>query len=330
MEKIIVIGGGSWGTALCKILSDAGNTISWYMRSAEACEEFNRTGSNIRYLPGCRLDTEKVHAIHSFHAHAELADILVVAVPAAFAEQSLPLVQKERLQNKTVISAAKGMLPDNDRTLTEYLEYEWGLPSSNLFFIGGPCHAEEAAEEKRSYLTLAGNSVSRGEKLAALFRNPYISCHYHSELRVVEYAAVLKNIYALGMGIAQGLGYGDNFQAVMAANAWREAERFLNRSFPDSPINLNDSACLGDLLVTCYSIHSRNRRFGNLVAAGNAPTHIINDMQMVAEGYYAVKSFVHRHNAALAEMPIVSCVYHILYGGGDARYSMHTLEAQLI
>ncbi|MGQ3014805.1 MAG: NAD(P)H-dependent glycerol-3-phosphate dehydrogenase [Flavobacteriales bacterium] len=330
MEKVIVIGGGSWGTALCKILSDAGNPVTWYMRSERACAEFNATGSNHKYLPGCKLDTEKVHAIHSFHAHAELADVLVVAVPAAFAEQSLPLVQKERLKDKIVISAAKGMLPNNDRTLTEYLEFEWGLPSDKLFFIGGPCHAEEAAEEKRSYLTLAGNDPSTGERLAALFRNTYISCHYHAELRVVEYAAVLKNIYALGMGIAQGLGYGDNFQAVMAANAWREAERFLNRTFPYSPINLNDSACLGDLLVTCYSIHSRNRRFGNLVAAGNPPAHIIHDMQMVAEGYYAVKSFCERHGNALNEMPVVNCVYAVLYEGADPRASFRALETRLI
>lgn len=328
-KKIIVIGGGSWGTALCKILSDAGNQISWYMRNPEACAQFNETGINSKYLPNTKLDTSKVKALHSFHVNAEEADILIIAVPAAFAEKSLPLVRTEKLTNKIVISAAKGMLPENHKTLTEYLEENIGIQSLNLFFIGGPCHAEEAAEEKRSYLTLAGSNEKLGSELAKLFNTNYTSCEFHNELRVVEYAAVLKNIYAVGMGIAHGLGYGDNFQAVLAANSWREAELFLNKTFPNSPINLNDSSCLGDLLVTCYSMHSRNRRFGKLIGEGVSTKEIIEQMNMVAEGYYAVQSFEARYGRALPYLPVVNCVFQIIKENKKAKDAFKELESLL-
>lgn len=328
-KKIIVIGGGSWGTALCKILSDAGNQIMWYMRNPEACDDFNSTGINSKYLPHCKLNTDRVKAIHSFHAYAEYADILVIAVPAAFAEKSLPSIRTGKLTNKIVISAAKGLLPENNKTLTEYLEENMGIEASKLFFIGGPCHAEEAADEKRSYLTLAGNNQELGNELVSLFHTSYTSCDYHKELRVVEYAAVLKNIYAVGMGISQGLGYGDNFQAVLAANAWREAELFLNNTFPNSPINLNDSSCLGDLLVTCYSLHSRNRRFGRLIGEGNSTQTIIEQMNMVAEGYYAVQSFKARFGNKLPYLPIVECVYKIIRNEVSAKEAFTHLESIL-
>lgn len=328
-KKIIVIGGGSWGTALCKILSDAGNPILWYMRNEAACAEFNASGINSKYLPNVVLDTQKVKAIHTFHAHAEDADILVIAVPAAFAEKSLPLVRTEKLKHKIVISAAKGMLPENNKTLTEYLEENLDIDPQRLFFIGGPCHAEEAGAEKRSYLTLAGNNEILGNELAPLFRNAYTSCDFHNELRVVEYAAVLKNIYAVGMGIADGLGYGDNFQAVLAANAWREAELFLNKTFPNSPINLNDSSCLGDLLVTCYSLHSRNRRFGKLIGEGHSSDYIIGQMNMVAEGFYAVQSFKARYGHVLDLMPICACVYEIIAETITAKEAFRILEQKL-
>lgn len=322
----MLIGGGSWGTALAKILSDAGNQILWYMRNKDAVAEFNQHGNNLRYFPNLTLDRSRIRAIDSFHAHAENADILIVAVPAAFAEVSLPLIQSHLFKNKIVISAAKGMLPRNHKTLTEFLQDNWEIQAPNLFFIGGPCHAEEAVAEKRSYLTLAGNNQALGEKLAALFRNPYISCTYHSELRVVEFAAVLKNIYAVGMGLAQGLQYGDNFQAVLAANAWREAELFLNQTFPDSPINLNDSSCLGDLLVTCYSPHSRNRNFGILMAQGKNVDQIKTEVNMVAEGYYAVQSFESRYHHAFENMPICRTVFQVVAGHENPRIAFRKLE----
>lgn len=327
MENIFLIGAGSWGTALAKIIqATPGRHLTWHMRQEEAAAQIQQTGKNPNYLTDITLDTQRLTALSGTPQIPDDAAAVVVALPAAFSGDAL---QKLRIENYAgpVISAAKGLIPELHLTVTEWMETNHLVPAGRLYMIGGPCHSEEVALEKRSFLTLGGNGVMPSEALTHIFRSPSVTCHASADLRGIEFAAVLKNVMALACGMALGTNKGDNFLAVLVSAAARETERFLQAHFPLEGRQINDSAYLGDLLVTCFSPHSRNRTFGLLVGRGYSPGAAKTEMAMVAEGYYAVKGLAARFN--LNPYPIIETVYACLHQGKPAKQAIKELEARL-
>lgn len=307
-----MIGGGSWATAILKILSEQSVRIRWWLRDPKTVAHVQQYAHNPRYLSDVSLDRTKITPTTDLKEALSDADIVVLAVPAAFVEDALAGLGPADFRGKLVVSAIKGMIPESHCLVTDLLEDRYGVAERDLCIIAGPCHAEEVALERQSYLTLAGPDEAQAHRMADLMRCRYVSTATSPDLRGIEYAAVLKNVYAIACGICHGLGYGDNFQAILVANALREIGTFLDAVCPTHR-NLNESAYVGDLLVTAYSQFSRNRTFGNMIGRGYSVKSAQFEMDMVAEGYYAVKSIhelIKRHRLV---MPITQAVYRILY-----------------
>ncbi|HEX8426762.1 NAD(P)H-dependent glycerol-3-phosphate dehydrogenase [Hymenobacter sp.] len=312
MEKIAMLGGGSWATALTKILSENGARVGWWLRSKDDVQHLRNTRHNPRYLSSVAHDLTRVFPSTNLEDVVREADWLVLAVPAAFVQAVLDKLDRDALRNKRVISAIKGMIPGKNVLVTDYVADRFRLPHAQVGVVAGPCHAEEVALEKQSYLTIGSPDSVLAEDFCRLLRNRYVKANPAPDLDGIEYFSVMKNIIALTAGIAHGLGYGDNFQAVLVSNAIQEMRRFVHALNPQ-PRDLSGSAYLGDLLVTAYSQFSRNRSFGNMVGRGYSVKSAQLEMNMIAEGYYAVKSIYELNRKLMVPMPITSAAYHILY-----------------
>jgi glycerol-3-phosphate dehydrogenase (NAD(P)+) len=310
--SVAVIGGGSWATALVKILSEQSVKIQWWLRSKDAVKHIQRYHHNPDYLSGVQINRKKVRPTNDILSAVSESDFILVVVPAAFVKDALKDLRAIDLQGKTIVSAVKGLIPDEHLLVTDYLEKQFRVAPNQTAVIAGPCHAEEVALEKQSYLTIAGKSVETAKKVAALLTGRFIKTSTIEDVYGVEYCAVMKNIIALACGITHGLNYGDNFQAVLVSNAMQEIGRFLHRIFPLER-DIHGSAYLGDLLVTAYSQFSRNRTFGNMIGRGYTVQSAQMEMNMVAEGYYAVKSIYEINKELQVDMPITKAVYKILY-----------------
>ena len=321
--SIAVLGGGSWGTALVKILVDNGHEVHWYIRNIDVIESIKREGRNPNYLSQFSVNTEKIQLSSNLYEVVRSSPPLLLAIPAAFIGPVLNEIGTV-LQSKIILSAVKGIVPDTQLVVGQHLEY-LKVPKNQIGVIGGPSHAEEVAREKRSYLTIAFPQ----KKLASLWANrlacEYIHTKVSKDVTGIEYAAMLKNIYALAAGIASGLEYGDNFNSVLLSNAVREMKRFL-RGVYGKKRNINHSAYLGDLLVTAFSNYSRNRNFGVHIGKGYTVKETQAILKMVAEGYYAVESAVKINNGR-AKIPIIESVYEILYKKG-APYAIFSELSQ--
>lgn len=326
--KCAVIGYGSWATALVKVLTERAVEVGWYVRNAEVLESLRTEGCNARYLQDIEFDTSRIKPSDDLNEVVDAADIVVLAAPSAYLKSFLaPLTVS--LKEKFVVSAVKGIIPDDWKTVVEYLRDSYDLSLGQLGIITGPSHAEEVALERLSYLTVVCTEHENALRLGEHFSTSYVKLSYSTDLYGVEYATVLKNIYALSVGIAAGLGYGDNFLAVLISNCAMEMSRFLNESAPQER-NTLASAYLGDLLVTCYSVYSRNRRLGNLIGRGCSVKSALNEMTMVAEGYFAADCIRHLNLRHRVDMPIADMVYQVLYKGASARKSMRNLTSKLI
>ena len=327
MENIFLIGAGSWGTALAKIIQAAPTRhLTWHMRQADAAEHIRRTGKNPNYLSDIKLDVNRLTTLSGTPEIPANTDAVVVALPAAFSGEVLEKLQISKF-NGPVISAAKGLIPDLHVTVTEWMEFNGHVKPNHLFMIGGPCHSEEVAQEKRSFLTLGGNKVTPPENHTSIFKSEFVSCSASDDLRGIEFAAVLKNVIAMACGIALGTGKGDNFLSVLVSAGARETEHFLQIHYPLPGRQINQSAYLGDLLVTCFSPHSRNRTFGMLVGRGYSPAAAKTEMSMVAEGFYAVKGLASRFD--ITNFPIIEMVYACLHQGKPAKIAIQELEEKL-
>lgn len=299
------------------------------MRSATSIDFIRKHGHNDRYLTDVNLEPGRLQLYSDLGLALNSADIVVLAVPSAFLQETLKGVGS-LLNEKTVFSAIKGIIPETGQIAGEHLYAQYGLPYDRIGVITGPCHAEEVALEKLSYLTIACADQDRARQLSALMECSYIRTKVSDDIYGTEYAAVLKNIYAIAAGIAHGLNYGDNFQSVLISNSIRETQRFIDRVHPIDR-NINGSAYLGDLLVTAYSTFSRNRMFGNMVGKGYTVRSAIMEMNMIAEGYYAVKS-AHTISSAFGEeglTPIIDAVYRILYKQASPKATFRELEEKL-
>lgn len=307
-----VIGYGSWATAIVKILLENGNTVRWHVRNPEVREHLIRHRSNPKYLSQVHFPADRLTVEEDVGAVVRESDVVILAVPSAFLAMTLELLADDALAEKFVVSAIKGIVPDGYLTVAEWLERRYGVSADRIGIVTGPCHAEEVALERLSYLTMVCRELDTAEALGRKFANDYIRVAVSGDIYGVEYAAVLKNIYAIAVGIAHGLGYGDNFLAVLISNAAIEMERFLRSAF-EAERNVCRSAYLGDLLVTCYSQFSRNRTFGVMIGKGYSVRNAQMEMNMVAEGYYGADC-IHRLQSRFGiEMPIAEAVYGILY-----------------
>lgn len=310
-RKVAIIGSGSWATALAKLLLNNVAEINWYVRSEETIEYFQKYHHNPKYISDIEFDTTQIHFFSNINEAIDGSDVLVFAVPAPFLKDALSGFTGT-LENRMIVSAIKGIVPEENITVAEFFNKNFQIPFKNISIISGPCHAEEIALERLSYLTIASATKEKAEELAPLFRCHYVKVKASDDIYGTEYAAVLKNIISIAAGICHGLGYGDNFQAVLVSNAMLEIKRFLAKTYK-SKRKLLSSPYLGDVLVTAYSQFSRNRTFGMMIGKGYSVKTAQLEMNMIAEGYYAV-ACIHEINKNFGvNMPIIDAVYHILY-----------------
>ncbi|MGQ3677639.1 NAD(P)H-dependent glycerol-3-phosphate dehydrogenase [Tenacibaculum discolor] len=315
--RIAVLGGGSWATAIVKMLSENLETIGWYMRSIYVIEHIKRNRHNPSYLSSAELHPEQLDLSEDINHIIENYDVLIFAIPSAFLNTELEKLTAS-LEGKIIFSAIKGIVPESGLIVGEHFHTLYNIPYENIGVISGPCHAEEVAMERLSYLTLACQDEEKAKELSKAIAGRYIKTKISDDIIGTEYAAMLKNIYAIAAGIAHGLGYGDNFQAVLMSNGIREMKRFIKK-IHKMKRNINNSAYLGDLLVTGYSTFSRNRMFGNMIGKGYTVKSAMLEMSMVAEGYYATKSAYKINQKNKAKTPIIDAVYNVLYDKKEAK-----------
>lgn len=335
-----IIGSGSWATALAKLLHDRNHTINWWVRSSKTKEHIEARGDNPHYLRSIKFNKNQLAISTDLQQVINQSDVLVVAVPSAYIEDVFEKMDPGSLHTKKIISAIKGILPRKNILFNTYLEQKFSFPQHNYFAVLGPCHAEEVADEKLSYLTYSGLDIEAATALATHFKTSYINTIINKDVMAVQYAAVLKNIYALGAGIAHGLEYGDNFLSVYIANAAAEMARFLSayRQFYNHDDNWNKlgehadyaSVYLGDLLVTCYSLYSRNRMFGNMIGKGYSVVAAQLEMNMVAEGINASRCIHIINGEVKCHIPIAETIYHILWQQLLPGQGFETIAQQLV
>lgn len=329
-KKITVVGGGSWATANVKMLVD--NTtekeVFWWMRNAQAVEHLHKFGHNPYYLSSVEIKLPKENISTDLKLLIQVADFVLLNVPAAFLKEALTGITPADLAGKKIVSAIKGIVPDENLIIGEFLHQKYGIPFEDFIVISGPCHAEEVALEKLSYLTIASGDAALAAEFAGMINTRYIKTNVSDDIYGTEWGAVLKNVYAIAGGICHGVGYGDNFQSVLISNAIREMERFVAEVHPINR-DIKESAYLGDLLVTAYSQFSRNRTFGNMIGKGYTVTSAQLEMNMVAEGYYAVNCLQQVNKQYKVNMPICDAVYAILYQKQSPVVEMRLLADKL-
>jgi len=311
LGKTGILGGGSWATALAKILHENQSQINWYLRDQSNIEYLKEFHHNKNYISSIGFDTSRIHFYNDLNAIVRDSDVLVFVIPAAFLKDALQEL-REDLSGKILVSAIKGIIPNDNLIIGEYFNQHHHLSNQQFVVISGPCHAEEVALERLSYLTVASQNEALAGTMAKLLRTHYMKTNISDDIYGTEYAAILKNIFAIAAGICHGLGYGDNFLAVLIANGMQEIQRFVDAVHPISR-DFHHSVYLGDLLVTAYSQFSRNRTFGNMIGKGYSVKSAQLEMNMIAEGYFAAKSIMETNKTYQADMPICEAVYHILY-----------------
>ena len=341
-----IIGSGSWATALAKILTDNGQRINWWIRNTDTIDQIQKRKHNPHYLSSVYFNTNLLSLENNIQKVIEDSDTLIIAVPSAFIEEVLKDLPAGIFTEKKIVSAIKGIIPKQNVLLNAWLAKQFNLPLENYFVVLGPCHAEEVAAEKLSYLTFSGIDVTTATEIASYFKTDYINIIVNHDILGVQYAAVLKNIYALGAGIAHGLEYGDNFLSVYIANSADEMAGFLLKAGiehivvgehdEEDPVthrkapNYAASVYLGDLLVTCYSLYSRNRTFGNMIGKGYSVKSAQLEMSMIAEGYNASRCIYDLNKDIKADMPIAETIYKILWENVKPAGGFKQIEEVLV
>ena len=329
--QIGIIGSGSWATAIAKIVTDNGHEINWWVRQANNIDYFKKRHHNPHYLRNAFFDTTKINFSDDVLEVIKSSTVVIIAVPSIHIESVLQKVHTDLLKDKKIVSAIKGVMPKYNILLHEYLAQQFNFPLNQYFTLLGPSHAEEVAAEQLSYLTFSGIDTDATTHIASYFKSDYINTVINNDVIGVQYAGVLKNIYALGAGIAHGLEYGDNFLSVYIANCANEMKVLLSaikqKEKPDGiPVNYASSVYLGDLLVTCYSLHSRNRTFGNMIGKGYSVKSAELELNMVAEGYNASKCITEINKNLGIHLPIIDTVYKILWEGHAPATAMKEIE----
>lgn len=323
--KLGILGGGSWATAIAKILTDNGARVNWWVRNEEQAAHIRKHKHNPKYLRSVEFLEGELEVITNLDQFIDTTEVIIVATPSAFIHDTL---KDKQLTGHKIVSAVKGIIPEFNLIPAHYFSEKHEIPMADIAIISGPCHAEEVAMEKLSYLTIASEDSGLAQMIAGQMDGRYIRCNVSDDLVGTEISAVLKNVYALACGVAHGLGYGDNYMAVLVSNAIQEIEKFIDHAYPLHR-DVKQSAYLGDLLVTAYSLHSRNRRFGNLLGKGYSLSAVKQEMNMVAEGYYAaacINELAAQHNM---ELTIANTVYEMLYKQVSPRLAFKELSKKL-
>lgn len=323
-SKIAVIGGGSWATAIIKMLGENLDSFHWWMRNEDTINHIKKFGHNPNYISSAELKKTKINITSDINEIVNEADCLILAVPSAFLKKTLDSIIVP-IDNKFIVSAIKGIIPEHNTIIGDFLRDYYNLDVNNIAVLTGPCHAEEVAMERLSYLTIASQNIKKANWFAKKLSCRYIKTNVSNDIYGTEYAAIIKNIVALAAGICHGLGYGDNFQAVLISNAIREIKRFVDVVKPIKR-DIKESAYLGDLLVTAYSQFSRNRMFGEMIGRGYSIDAAHLKIKMVVEGYYAVKCIYETNLAQKINMPITEKVYQILYENKSPKNQMRLLS----
>ncbi len=327
LGKIAVLGGGSWATALAKLLLSDQPCISWYMRRPDRIEDFVKCGHNPVYLTDVNFDIERIDFTSDINEACSQADTIVVAVPSPYFKDHAEKIRVD-LSHKNIVSAVKGIVPDDNMIVTDYFSSRFGVPEDNLLVIGGPCHAEEVALDRLSYLTIGCSNTIKAQAFASLIAGKRMKTIISNDVDGIEYAAVLKNVYAIAAGMVNGMKTGDNFMAMLVSNAIREMRSFIDTISPMRR-DIDKSAYLGDLLVTAYSRFSRNHNFGSMIGKGYSVQAAKMEMSQVAEGYYGTKCIyeINSNPELQVEMPILDAMYGILYAGRSPKKALKAMAA---
>lgn len=328
--RFAVFGGGSWATAIVKMLCENLNEVGWYMRSQESLEFIKKHRHNPNYLSSVEFNLKQLKLSNDINQTVSEADYLIFVIPSAFLHKELEKLTVS-LENKVIFSAIKGIVPETSLIVGDHFNTHFKVAFNNIGVISGPCHAEEVALERLSYLTIASADAEKAQTVADVLSSDYIKCTISDDVLGTEYAAMLKNIYAVAAGIAHGLGYGDNFQSVLMSNAIREMKKYVKKVHKMKR-DINDSAYLGDLLVTGYSLFSRNRMFGTMIGKGYTVKSAQMELSQIAEGYYATKSAYNlnqQRGKKKAKTPIIDAVYEILYENKDPKKTFKKLTEKL-
>jgi len=323
--KYAVFGSGSWATAIVKMLCENRDQVGWYVRKQQTIDYIISEEHNPSYLSSVEFDNSQLYMDADINKVADYADVLIFAIPSAFIEGELQKLTSD-ISSKIIMSAVKGIIPESGLLVAEHFHDKHAVDFNNIVVLAGPCHAEEVALERLSYLTIACANLEIASAVSDQFSSNYIRTSTNDDVVGAEYAAMLKNIYAIAAGMAHGLGYGDNFQSVLMSNATREMKRFIKKAHKMKR-NINETVYLGDLLVTCYSLFSRNRMFGNMIGKGYTVKSAQMEMSMIAEGYYATKSAyqINKSKEKPAQTPIIDTVYEILYTNKDPKKAFKKL-----
>ena len=326
-KNIGVLGAGSWGTALVKMLSENCDKIFWYSRNDIQIKEIIKTKKNPKYLKDLEIDTDKISISSDLNFIIDNSDILIIAIPSPYIEKSLN-EHKTALANKIIFSGSKGVIPESHLVITEHLHKEYNIPYKNLGILSGPTHAEEIAKGKLSYLTVGSSNDEISKYLSKKIFSPYVHTSISNDVIGIEYAATLKNIYSILVGISFGLGYGDNFISVLISHCTKEMINFI-KSIDNVKREFSHSAYIGDLLVTTYSKHSRNRTFGEMIGEGLPVKKAISKMSMIVEGYYATKNAYEISKSKNMNFEIIKVVHEILYNNKNAELELKLLAEKL-
>ena len=327
IESVAIIGGGSWATAIAKMVVSHTGHIGWYMRRSDRIAAFKKLGHNPAYITSLQFDVDEISFSADINAVARKYDTLVFATPSPYLKNHLKKLTVD-ISGKTIVTAIKGIVPDEDMVVSEYFHSRYNVPYSHILCIGGPSHAEEIALKRLTYLTIGCTDEMMARSFAEVLQNDYVRTEISTDIIGIEYAAVLKNVYAICVGVCNGLRYGDNFIAVLMTNCIREMDRYLTAVNP-ARRNICDSAYLGDLLVTGYSNFSRNRTFGTMIGRGYSIESAQLEMKMVAEGYYGTKCMAELDKQINVDMPILTTVYDILYRGAAPAEAILALTERL-
>lgn len=326
-KKVAILGSGSWATALAKMVMYNQPEINWFIRRQEVIDEFIETGKNLSYLGAASFDVGRIHFSSDINQTVAQSDVLILAIPSLYIKKTLNKIRRD-MTHKVVINAVKGMIPDENMIVTDYLHQRFGIPMEQLGCITGPCHAEEIALERLSFLTIGAEDRQNAELWAKLFETDYVHTTTSCDVIGLEYSSVMKNIYAIAAGMCQALHYGDNFQAVLLSNATQEIQRFL-AAISNVPRDITSSGYLGDVLVTGYSQFSRNRQFGQMLGLGYSVKAAQMEMEMVAEGYYGTKAIHQANERVQVAIPIVDAMYEILFNRQKAKPIIKALTNKL-
>ena len=325
LGKIAVIGSGSWATALAKLLLNNNARINWYIRRTDRIADFLKFHRNPVYLSDVTFDTHRIDFFADINSAVKSADTLVIAIPSPYFKDEARKITLP-IANRNIVSAVKGIVPDDNMIVTEWFAKNFGCEDSNLLVIGGPCHAEEVALDHLSYLTIGCHDRQKASSFARAIAGPKLKTILSDDVSGIEYGAVLKNVYAIAAGMVGGMKSGDNFKAMLVCNAIREMRRFVDVASPMPDRDIDRSAYLGDLLVTAYSLFSRNHNFGAMIGKGYSVKSAKMEMEMVAEGYYGTRCMYEINQESYkVDMPILNCVYRILYEGKNPRQAFEAI-----